>query len=132
MNIYYESIYTLSMSNHVFIHICLIIGWYTVYILRCNLTIQKVNSTFIGIISTIINNPNVIPLLLIIFVFAYAIRYYCLINFSNIYEYITLFYCIILCIWMPSKLIFNIIIMVYTQMFYISLKQFKQEFNVND
>ena len=133
----YITIFNLiSVFNHILIFIGLIIGSYTLYLLRSNTNTFYKKESIQGIISKILNiliNPDMLALLIIMFFIALSIRFVIFgnFNFSISYDYFSLFYLINFCLWLPIRIIFSIIMMFYTSCFIIDFESIKSDFTFN-
>jgi hypothetical protein len=94
------------------LHLLLLSGVYTVYLLRCNIGIIPAKLNIYEIIHNIIKNPLIIVILFIMYFTFFVIRYLVLkdLSFSISCEYFLFYYLIIFCLWLPTKVFVDLIL----------------------
>jgi hypothetical protein len=98
--------------TYILLYLLLLSGVYTVYLLRCNIGIIPAKLNIYVIINNIIKNPLIVVILFIMLFISFVIRYLGLkdLSFSISCEYFLFYYLIIFCLWLPTKVFVDLIL----------------------
>lgn len=107
---YFLSLETMPLNVHILVFVWLLLGFYTIRVIRSNIHVVSKTGNILSTINTLLCNPSIIPLILTALLTCWLMRFVLLgyFDFDMSFESISLYYVILFSLMLPNKLIYHL------------------------